>query len=276
MKKILTELVLFFLIILLASTASAFKVGGLPNPQSVIVDPVTGVYYISGHSESTGFIWKVDKTGKRETFIEGGKNGIALSSPNGMALSGDQLYVADEKTIRRFNKTTGTSSGIIDLLGIGGSKLQGLTFGNDGQLFATDGLRNSIYKIDTLNKFNVSILVKSSRLSSPAGITFDIPRNRLIVLGRNRISTVSLEGQVASLINGTFQDLAGVGWDRQGDLLVSDRGAGKIYRIRNFSISEMVRKNILTPAGIFFDYTQNQILIPSTKGKLVFSVPLKQ
>lgn len=275
MKRILTELLVFFLLILFAQTASALKVGGLQNPQSVIIDPATGDYYIAGHSQSTGFIWKIDAIGKRIPFIEGGKNGIALNAPKGLAISGDQLYVTDGKTIRRFDKTTGTSLGIIDLLGIGGHTLQGLVFGNDGQLFASDGPGNAIYKIDTQNKFNVSILVKSSRLGSPAGITFDVPRNRLIVLSRTRILSVSMDGKAAPIINRTFQNLAGVCWDRQGDLLVSDRGAGKVYRIRNFSIVEVVRENILSPAQIYFDYAHNQILVPSSKGKLVFSLPLK-
>ncbi len=275
MKKILTELFIFFLLILSSHPATAFKVGGLKNPESVIIDPTTGIYYISGHSKSTGYIWKVDTAGKQIPFIKGGKNGVALNSPKGLALSRDQLYVADGKSIHRFDKTTGVLLGTIDLLGMGGNTLQGLTFANEGQLFVSDSPKNSIYKIETQNQFNVSVFVRNSKLSQPTGITFDAPRNRLIVLGRNQILSVGMDRQVAPIVNKTFQDLVGVCWDRQGNLLVSDRTTGKIYSIHNFSILETVRQNILTPAGISFDYAQNQILIPSTKGKLVFSFPLK-
>ncbi|MBT5469099.1 MAG: hypothetical protein HOK41_00710 [Nitrospina sp.] len=275
MKKILTELLIIFLLILVSQNASAFKVGGLQNPESVIVDPATGVYYISGHTQTTGFIWKVDATGKRAIFLEGGKNGIVLNAPKGLAISGDQLYVADGKSIYRFNKTTGASLGIIDLLGIAGNSLQDLVFGNEGQLFVSDGPRNAIYKIDTRNAFNVSILARSPNLGFPTGIAFDMPRNRLIVLSRHRILSVSMEGGITSLVNGKFKSLYGVDWDRQGNLLVSDRGAGKVYRIRNFSFQEIVRQNILDPSGISFDYAHNQMLISSGKGRLVFSLPLK-
>ena len=275
MKRILTELFFFVLIILSTNTTYALKVVGLENPQSVIVDPVTGIYYISGHSDSTGFIWQVNPNGIRTTFIEGGKKGITLNSPKGLVISSDQIYVADRKSIRRFDKTTGASLGIIDLLGIGGNTLQGLTFSNDSQLFVTDGPRNSIYKIDTRNTYKISILIRSSKLNYPTGITFDFARKRLIVLSKNNILSVGMDGKITSIIKRTFKNLSGVCWDRQGNLLVADRGAGKVYRIRNFSLVETVRENILEPADIFFNYSKNQVLIPSTKGKLVFDLPLK-
>ena len=275
MRRILTELLVFFLFILSAQIASALKVGGLKNPHNIIIDPATRNYYVSGHSKSTGYIWKINSTGKRRVFIEGGKNGITLTTPRGLAIYGTELYVLDGKTIRRFDKTTGASTGIIELLGIGGNTLNGLVFGDEGQLFITDGPRNSIYKIDTQNKHNVSVLVKHNDLAFPQGIAFDIPRERLIVLSRKRILSVDLEGKIVPLLNRTFQGLAGVCWDRNGNLLVSDRAAGKVYLIRNFSIVETVQENIFDPAGISFDYSRNQILVPSAKGKLVFSLPLK-
>ena len=85
-----------------------------------------------------------------------------------------------------------------------------------------------------------------------------------------------MDGKITPIIKRTFQALSGVCWDRQGNLLVSDQGAGKIYRIRNFSLVETIRENLFDPADISFDYTGNQILIPSTKGKLIFSLSLKK
>tara|TARA_Y100001960_G_scaffold324247_1_gene404266 strand:+ start:150 stop:977 length:828 start_codon:yes stop_codon:yes gene_type:complete len=275
MKRILTKLFFIALIFLFTNTTYALKVRDLQNPQSIIIDPITGIYYISGYSDSTGFIWQVNPNGKRTTFIEGGKKGVELNSPKGLAIFSDQLYVADGKSIRRFDKTTGASLGIIDLLGINGNNLQRLAFSNDGQLFITDEPRNSIYKIDIHNAFKVSILIKSAKLSNPKGIVFDVARNQLIVSSKNHILSVSMDGKIIPIIKRTFQSLSGVCWGKQGNLLVSDQGAGKIYRIRNFSLVEIVQGNIIDPADISFDYTGNQILIPSTKGKLIFSLHLK-
>ncbi len=275
MKKILTELSLLFLVILFTQPAFAFRVGGLQNPENVLIDPGTGVYFISGHSKKAGFIWKVDAAGKLSTFIEGGKKGIALHAPKSMALSGDQLYVADGNTLRRFDKTTGNPLGQIDLLGIGGKTLHGLAMGIEGQLFVSDGLGSAIYKIDTRNAHGVSIVVKSPNLNHPTGMVYDVPRNRLIVLSKNRILSVGLGGKIAPLVDNNFKSLSGVDWDRQGNLLVSDRATGTVYRIRNFNKLEVLRQNIQSPAGIAFDYTHNRILVPSVKGNLVFSVDLK-
>ena len=118
--------------------------------------------------------------------------------------------------------------GIIDLLGISENNLQSLAFSNDGQLFITDGPRNSIYKIDIHNAFKVSILIKNAKLSNPKGIIFDVVRNQLIVSSKNRILSVSMDGKMVPIIKRTFQALSGVCLDRQGNLLVSDQGAGKI------------------------------------------------
>ena len=71
----------------------------------------------------------------------------------------------------------------------------------------------------------------------------------------------------------TFKNLHGIDWGREDDLLVADESAGKIYRIKKFSRTEIVRENILTPADISFDYAHNLILVPTSKGNLAFTIP---
>jgi sugar lactone lactonase YvrE len=84
---------------------------------------------------------------------------------------------------------------------------------------------------------------------------------------------IRLDGKIAPVIQKRFKNLDGIDWDREGNLLVSDRTEGKIYKIHNFSRIEVVRKNILTPANISFDYARNLILVPSSKGNLAFTIP---
>ena len=77
------------------------------------------------------------------------------------------------------------------------------------------------------------------------------------------------------LVNKQFKNLNGIDFDRKKNLLVSSFSEGKIYRIKNYSTVEVIKENILTPADISFDYKNNQILIPSFGGNLVFTNPLE-
>ena len=106
-------------------------------------------------------------------------------------------------------------------------------------------------------------------------MVYDSARKRLICVARatGRIWGIRLDGKIAPVIQKTFKNLNGIDWDREGNLLVSDRTEGKIYKIHNFSRIEVVRKNILTPANISFDYARNLILVPSSKGNLAFTIP---
>jgi hypothetical protein len=106
-------------------------------------------------------------------------------------------------------------------------------------------------------------------------MVYDSVRKRLIVVTRStgKILAVGMDGKITFVIQKTFKILHGIDWGRNGDLLVSDESAGKIYRIRIFSRTEIVRENILTPAGISFDYARNLILVPSSKGNLAFTIP---
>jgi DNA-binding beta-propeller fold protein YncE len=267
--------------LLIPHLAQAFRVDGLKAPASFIVDPALGNYFISninGKPESrdnNGFILKLDASGKTLLVIRGGDPQITLNAPDGLVIKGNSLYVTDIDSLRWFDKNTGKPLGHIDLTGIGAKRLRGLAADNEGYLYLSDVLTNTIYKVNSAHK--VSILIKDNQLGNPSGMVYDPLRKRLIIVTRatGRILGIGLGGKVVP-VNRTktaFKNLTGVDWDRQGNLLVSDESAGIIYRIRNFVQTEIVRKNILTPAGISFDYAHNLILVPSSKGNLAFTIP---
>ena len=278
MKIILTNLFIFFFLIL---PAEAFRIDGLKTPQSFIVDPGLGNYFISninGNPESrdnNGFIMKLDASGKYLFSIRGGSPQITLHAPDGLALKGNHIYVTDIDSVRWFDKNNGKPLGHIDLTGIGVKRVRGLTFDDENNLYVSDLLANTIYKIETGNGHKISIFKKDNRLGNPSGMVYDSVHKRLIVVSRatGKILGVGMNGKISSIIQKGFKNLHGIDWDREGDLLVSDESAGKIYKIIKFSRIEVVRENILTPAGISFDYARNIILIPSSKGNLAFTIP---
>ena len=278
MKIILTNLFISFFLIL---PAEAFRVDGLKTPQSFIVDPALGNYFISNINgnpvsrDNNGFIMKVDASGKPLLSIRGESPQITLHAPGGLALKGNHLYVTDIDSVRWFHKNSGKPLGHIDFTGVGVKRLRGLAFDDESNLYASDVFSNTIYKIETDNNHKISIFKKDNRLGSPSGMVYDSVRKRLIVVTRStgKILAVGMDGKITPVIQKTFKNLHGIDWGRNRDLLVSDESAGKIYRIRKFSRAEIVRENILTPAGISFDYARNLILVPSSKGNLAFTIP---
>ena len=281
MRFIIANLLTVFLFI--PHPAEAFRVGGLKTPESFIVDPAVGNYFISNINgnpvsrDNNGFILKLDPSGKPLFFIRGGNPQVTLHAPDGLALKGSILYVTDIDSLRWFDKNNGKPLGHIDFTGMGAKRLKGLAFDGEGNLFISDVLANAIYKVETGSAHKISVFSKDNRLGNPSGMVYDSARKRLIVVARatGRIWGVGLDGKIALVIHTkrTFKNLHGVDWDREGNLLVSDHIEGKIYRIHNFSRIEVVRENILTPASISFDYAHNLILVPSSKGNLAFTIP---
>ena len=277
-KIILTNL---FTSLFLILPAEAFRVDGLKTPQSFIVDPALGNYFISNINgnpvsrDNNGFIMKLDRSGKILLSIHGGSPQITLHAPDGLALRGNNLYVTDIDSLRWFDKNSGKPLGNIDFTGIGVKRLRGLAFDDESNLYVSDVLANAIYKIETGNDHKISIFKKDNRLGNPSGMVYDSVRKRLIVVTRanGKILAVEMDGKISPVIQKTFKNLHGIDWGREDDLVVSDESAGKVYRIKKFSRTEIVRENILTPAGISFDYARNLILVPSSKGNLAFTIP---
>src|SRR5512146_3108429 len=90
-------------------------VPGFSSPESVLHDSAQDVYFVSNINGSAtakdgnGFISRVTPEGAvvNLRFIEGGKNGVVLNAPKGMALAGDTLWVADIDAVRAFDARTG-------------------------------------------------------------------------------------------------------------------------------------------------------------------------
>jgi DNA-binding beta-propeller fold protein YncE len=281
MKTIVANLFAVLLFILPTHPAEAFRVDGLKTPQSFIVDPALGNYFISNTNgapadrDNNGFIVKLDGSGKPLLFIQGGSPQITLNAPGGLALQGNKLYVTDIDSLRWFDKNNGRPLGHIDFTGIGAKRLKGLAFDDESNLYISDVLANAIYKVEAGNDHKVSVFRKDNRLGNPSGMVYDPVRNRLIVVTQatGKILAVGPDGRITPVIQNTFKSLCGVDWDRENNLLVSDIAEGKIYRVEKFSRTKTVRENILTPAGISFDYARNLILVPSSKGNVAFTIP---
>lgn len=271
-------------LILFFSPAHAFQLREMDNPQSFIVDSSTGVYYVSNVSgplrvkDNNAFIAKIDRTGKLVDwdFIRSRKKGVHLNAPKGLLISGQNLYVTDIDVVRRFDVESGKPLGSIDFSILGAKFLNGLAVGPDGHLFVSDTSGNTIYRIDPANNFQITILTKGPKLGNPKGLVYEVPHSRLLVAtGSGRLIAVNMQGNILPIHKKRFKGLDGIDLDREGNIIVSSSKEGTIYRIRKYSTVEVLRKNMVTPAGISYDFRNRQVLVPSFKGNLVFSFRLK-
>jgi DNA-binding beta-propeller fold protein YncE len=289
MKKLfsmrpLTLLFTLLFLILHTSFALAFQLRGMDNPDSFIVDPSTGVYYVSNVSgplrikDNNAFIAKIDPTGKLvdRDFILSGKKGVHLNAPKGLALSGNNLYVADLNGVRRFDKASGKPLGSIDLSLLGARFLNGLAVGPEGHLFVSDTTGNTIYRINPANNFQITILAKGPKLGNPKGLVYEVPHRRLLVAtGSGQLIAVDMQGNILLINKKQFKGLNGIDLDREGNIIVSSARAGTIYRILKYSTVEVIKKSMVTPMNISYDFRNHRVLVPSFKGNLVFTLPLK-
>src|SRR5258705_4657834 len=174
-------------------------VPGFSTPESVLHDSTQDIYFVSNINGSqtandiNGFISRVRPDGAIENlkFIEGGRAGVTLNAPKGMAVLGDTLWVVDIDVARAFNARTGA---LLDSV-----KLDSAVFLNDvavattGAIYITDtGIRfddvgnvlhpgpDRIYRIGPDRK--VTVAARGDSLGWPNGITVDQVGKRFIIV----------------------------------------------------------------------------------------------
>ena len=84
---------------------------GFETPASVLHDEAADIYLVSNVNgapldhDGNGFISRLNPLGRLVPlrWIEGGKDGVELNAPKGMALLGDTLFVADSATAPGFS-----------------------------------------------------------------------------------------------------------------------------------------------------------------------------
>jgi sugar lactone lactonase YvrE len=177
------------------------QVDSLQTPESVLWDQARDVYFVSNINgnpngkDNNGFISRLSPEGGTHTlrFIEGGKNGVTLNAPKGLALHGDTLWVTDIDAVRAFNAATGAPLFSVDLSRQGATFLNDPAVGPDGAVYITDtGIRfdqqgnmshpapDRVFRVAPDHK--VTVALQGDTLQRPNGITWDATGNRFIIV----------------------------------------------------------------------------------------------
>jgi sugar lactone lactonase YvrE len=171
-----------------AGTRMATKSGelrdGLQAPEAARYDHDLNVWFVANINgtpfgkDNNGFIARLTPDGKVDSlkFIAGGRGGVTLNAPKGMAITGDTLWVADLDVVRAFNKRTGAPAGSVKAPGA--KFLNDITAGPDGTLYVTDtGLAAGFShpgpdRIYQIKGGKATVALESADLAAPNGIAY--------------------------------------------------------------------------------------------------------
>lgn len=263
-------------------------VPGLQGPESVLHDSAQDVYFVSNVNGSetvkdgNGFISRLTPEGAVENlrFIEGGKNGVTLNAPKGMAMAGDTLWVADIDVVRAFDARTGAPLDSVSLGPLTPVFLNDITATPSGALYITDtGIRfddvgNVLHRgPDRIFRIGpdrvVTVALRGDSLGWPNGIALDPVGKRFIIaqFGGKSLLAWKPEERAPSVIAtgaGGYDGVVVAGnrilassWN---DSTVSSYETGKEVRLIS---------GVPGAADIGYDAKRNRVLIPVFTGNRV-------
>ena len=265
--------------------SAAKKLGVLAQmktPESVHYDADLDVWFVSNingnpsQHDGNGYIVRVpaESTTTTTMFAEGGKNGVKLDAPKGIATTGSQLWVADIDVVRVFDKRTGKPLKTISLKAQKATFLNDIAVGGDSAVYVTDtGIMfdpkgqmthpgvNRIFRI-ALNGDKVTEAATGDSLANPNGIAYDAANNRFVLapFGGKDVQAWT-PGQAPTKIADGPGQYDGIEILRDGRILVSSWADSSVYVVRDGKMSKLIT-TVSAPADIGVDSKRGVLGIP--------------
>lgn len=258
------------------------ETGGMNVPESVRYDAELDVYYVSNingnpsQKDGNGFIARVraDSTGVMTMLAEGGKNGVTLNAPKGMALHGDTLFVADIDAVRMFDRKTGAPLGSVELASQKATFLNDVAVGPDGIYITDTGIKfddkgamshpgtNMIFR---LAGGKATVVARGDSLMNPNGLTWDASGKRFLLApfgGPNMQSWAPGDKFPATVAAGPG-GYDGIEMLANGTVLISSWTDSTVsYMPQGHPMIMPLVKNVSAPADIGVDTRRNVLAVP--------------
>src|SRR3989449_7596573 len=256
-------------------------VEGFLTPESVLHDPVQDIYFVSNINggpttkDNNGFISRVRPDGAVENlkFIEGGRAGVTLHAPKGLALNADTLWVADIDAVRAFNAKTGAFVDSVSLSKLGAVLLNDVAVAPTGALYITDtGVKfddvgnmlhpgpDRVFRIGPDRA--VTVALRGDTLDRPNGIAVDPVGRRFVIvqLGGRSVLAWKPEDKAPKVIARGAGGFDGVVVAR-GRILVSSWNDSTVASYETGQEVKVVT-GVPGAADIGYDARRNRLLVP--------------
>ena len=261
---------------------------GFLSPESVLYDSTQDVYFVSSINgeplakDNNGFISRVRPDGAIEVlkFIEGGRGGVTLNAPKGLAMWGDTLWVADIDVVRGFNARTGVPVDSVKFDSLRAVFLNDIAIAPNGAIYITDtGIRfddvgnilhpgpDRIFRVGPDRK--VTVAVRGDSLGWPNGIALDAVGRRFIVVQFGGKAVLAWKPgdktpRVVARGVGGFDGVAVIG----EKIVVSSWTDSSITQFDSTQGTKII-SGVPSPADIGYDVKRNRVLIPILTGNRV-------
>ena len=270
-----------------ADTASAKKLGVLgqmKTPESAHYDADLDAWFVSNingnpsQHDGNGYIVRVpaESTTTATMFAQGGKNGVKLDAPKGIATTADQLWVADIDAVRVFDKRTGKPLKSISLKAQKATFLNDIAVGADSAVYVTDtGISfdskgamthpgvNRIFRIAMADN-KVTEAAAGDSLENPNGITWDAAGGRFLLapFGGKDVQSWKPGQAPAKIADGPGQ-YDGIEILKDGRILVSSWADSSVYVYApSHGMLMKLVSGVSAPADIGVDSKRGVLAIP--------------
>jgi hypothetical protein len=254
---------------------------GLQAPTAVLHDTARDVYLVShvgASADSTaanGFVSRLAPDGGVLVlhWIEGGRGGVELHQPAGMAIRGDTLFVADVECVRLFHVESGRALGSV--CPAGAIALTGMTVAA-GVVYVTDRGSTTVaeqtgYGIAALDADGgVRRVADPGAIAQPCGIAAGPWGLFVTSTGEQHVSQLTPAGP-RPVLRGDGKELGGIVAARAGSFAFSNRTDSAVHYVEVRRGSRRgpgrgavwtLARQLAQPGQLGYDAYRDRILIP--------------
>lgn len=267
-----------------AEATVAWTLDGFTGPESVAVDPATGVIYVSSfgaepmNKDGDGFISTIMADGMMSNL----KWVSGLDAPKGMDVVGGKLYVSDIDQLVEIDLASGQ---VTNRYPAEGAKfLNDVAAGPDGRIFISDTFGAAVYVLD---QGKVSLFLQDPMLMGVNGLIVeggsllaanlgDISKGFTADMTPGAVVKVDLASKAVTAYGaeGPVGILDGIELDGTGGVYLTDNPQGKVLRLAPGGTASEVATVGPGAADLEVDMKSRLILVPLTPGNRVVALKM--